>query len=124
LDEHVVGCAGAEDNSAGGPTCASISIGDLLSKIDGKRIPTASGTVLLATKSTKDRPVLVRFHDLGPGRRVLHAVAAPVFDASGACVAAVSVAGPAYRLTADRLEDLGRRCIAASEAILPWKRAA
>jgi DNA-binding IclR family transcriptional regulator len=59
--------------------------------------------------------------ELEPG---LHAVAAPVFDASGACIAAVSVAGPAYRLTTDRLADLGRQCIAASEAILPWKRAA
>ena len=96
LDENVVGCAGADDNSAGGPTCASISIPDLLSKIDGKRIPTASGTVTLATKSTKDRPVLVRFHDLGPGRRVLHAIAAPVFIY---VLLLLGLAGVAFELT-------------------------
>jgi membrane-bound serine protease (ClpP class) len=96
LDEHVVGCAGGEDNSAGGPTCASISIPDLLEKIDGKRVPTAAGAVTLATKSTSARPVLVRFHDLGPGRRVLHAVASPVFIY---VLLVLGLAGLAFELT-------------------------
>jgi DNA-binding IclR family transcriptional regulator len=40
----------------------------------------------------------------------LVAVAAPVFDAAGACVAALSVSGPAYRLQPDGLSELGRLC--------------
>lgn len=59
--------------------------------------------------------------ELEPG---LHAVAAPVFGLQGTCLAAVSVSGPAYRLPAERLEELGARCIAVAEEILTWKRAA
>jgi DNA-binding IclR family transcriptional regulator len=44
----------------------------------------------------------------------LHAVAAPVFDAGGSCVAAVSVSGPAYRLTEARLPAVGELCAAAA----------
>jgi IclR family transcriptional regulator, acetate operon repressor len=40
----------------------------------------------------------------------LVAVAAPVFDGTGACVAALSVSGPAYRMPPERLEELGRLC--------------
>ncbi|HUD37030.1 MAG TPA: IclR family transcriptional regulator [Streptosporangiaceae bacterium] len=40
----------------------------------------------------------------------LVAVAAPVFDAGGTCVAALSVSGPAYRLQPDGLPELGRLC--------------
>ena len=57
----------------------------------------------------------------------LHAVAAPVFDATGSCVAAVSVSGPAYRLTEPRLPELGRLCAAAAadvSARLGFRRAA
>jgi DNA-binding IclR family transcriptional regulator len=36
----------------------------------------------------------------------LNGVAAPVFDAGGRCVAALSVSGPAYRLTSDRLAEV------------------
>ena len=83
----------------------------------------ASSTALAAEEleQVRRRGYATALGELEPG---LHAVAAPVFDANGACVAAVSVAGPSYRLTVERLDDLGRRCIAASEAILPWKRAA
>ena len=44
----------------------------------------------------------------------LHAVAAPVFDAGGSCVAAVSVSGPAYRLTEPRLPAAGELCASAA----------
>jgi DNA-binding IclR family transcriptional regulator len=57
----------------------------------------------------------------------LHAVAAPVFDATGSCVAAVSVSGPAYRLTERRLPEVGRLCAAAAadvSARLGYRRAA
>jgi DNA-binding IclR family transcriptional regulator len=40
----------------------------------------------------------------------LVAVAAPVFDAAGACVAALSISGPAYRMRPDSLDELGRIC--------------
>lgn len=53
------------------------SLPDLLTKLDGRTVSSASGETVLATENTEERPVTVRFHDLGPGRRVLHAVAAP-----------------------------------------------
>lgn len=40
----------------------------------------------------------------------LVAVAAPVFDSAGGCVAALSVSGPEFRLRPETLADLGRRC--------------
>jgi IclR family transcriptional regulator, acetate operon repressor len=40
----------------------------------------------------------------------LVAVAAPVFDATGACIAALSISGPAYRMRPDSLDELGRLC--------------
>ncbi|MGH3420785.1 MAG: IclR family transcriptional regulator [Streptosporangiaceae bacterium] len=43
----------------------------------------------------------------------LVAVAAPVLDAAGRCVAALSVSGPAFRLTPDSLPELGRLCATA-----------
>jgi DNA-binding IclR family transcriptional regulator len=42
----------------------------------------------------------------------LVAVASPVFDAAGACVAALSVSGPAYRMRPENLAELGRICAA------------
>jgi DNA-binding IclR family transcriptional regulator len=47
----------------------------------------------------------------------LNAVAAPVFDAAGACVAAVSLAGPSYRVPEGRLGELGHACAAAADEI-------
>jgi IclR family acetate operon transcriptional repressor len=41
----------------------------------------------------------------------LVAVAAPVFDGQGACVAALSVSGPEFRLRPETLADLGRLCM-------------
>jgi IclR family acetate operon transcriptional repressor len=43
----------------------------------------------------------------------LVAVAAPILDAAGRCVAALSVSGPAFRLTPDSLPELGRLCATA-----------
>jgi len=54
---------------------------------------------------------------LGEIEEGLNAVAAPVRDAAGAIVAAVSVSGPAYRVTADRIPDLGAQVIAAAGQI-------
>jgi DNA-binding IclR family transcriptional regulator len=47
----------------------------------------------------------------------LNSVAAPIFDVSGECVAAVSVAGPTYRLPPRQLGRVGRRCVAAADEI-------
>jgi DNA-binding IclR family transcriptional regulator len=57
----------------------------------------------------------------------LHAVAAPVHEALGACVAAVSVSGPAYRLPEGRLPAVGELCVAAADEVsgrLGFQRAA
>lgn len=43
----------------------------------------------------------------------LVAVAAPVFDATGTCIAALSVSGPEYRMLPGQLDDLGRLCASA-----------
>jgi DNA-binding IclR family transcriptional regulator/sugar lactone lactonase YvrE len=44
-------------------------------------------------------------------------VGAPVFDAEGHCIAAISVAGPAYRVTLERIEQLGPELIEAARRI-------
>jgi DNA-binding IclR family transcriptional regulator len=57
--------------------------------------------------------------------RGLHAVAAPVFDSTGSCVAAVSVSGPSYRLA--ELAGAGEACAATAAEIsecLGFRRAA
>ena len=46
----------------------------------------------------------------------LSAVAAPVFDRAGACVAAVAVSGPSFRL-ARSLASLGEQCVAAAHEL-------
>ena len=43
----------------------------------------------------------------------LIAVAAPVFDPSGACIAALSITGPEYRMQPGTLDALGRLCASA-----------
>lgn len=42
----------------------------------------------------------------------LVAVATPVFDGTGACIAALSVSGPEFRMRRESLAELGRRCAA------------
>jgi membrane-bound serine protease (ClpP class) len=50
----------------------------LLRELDGRRVQVRGRPVALATLSTPDRPVDVRFHEIGIWRRVLHAVSVPV----------------------------------------------
>jgi membrane-bound serine protease (ClpP class) len=52
-------------------------IPDLLRSLDGRTVQTSAGPVTLATGSQPGRPVAVRFHEIGPIRRVLHAVSTP-----------------------------------------------
>jgi membrane-bound serine protease (ClpP class) len=49
----------------------------LLRQLDGRTVPTSRGSVVLATANRPGRPVVARFHELGPIRRVLHAVSTP-----------------------------------------------
>jgi membrane-bound serine protease (ClpP class) len=53
-------------------------IGSLLRAIDGRTVVTAGGRQTLHTLSTPTNPVEVRFHEIGPFRRLLHAVGTPV----------------------------------------------
>ena len=79
LLDHVVDCArGVRFTGSNPQDCAAIDLPDLLAKIDGRTVQTANGPVALATKLEASRPVLIRFHDLGVWRRILHAVSAPV----------------------------------------------
>jgi IclR family KDG regulon transcriptional repressor len=55
--------------------------------------------------------------NLGERRADIAAVAAPVFDARGQCVAAISISGPVARFQGDNLEALKRRVRKAGEEI-------
>lgn len=54
----------------------------------------------------------------------LVAVAAPVFDPAGVCVAAMSVSGPSYRMRLETIDELGALCAAAPSATAPARPAA
>ncbi len=61
---------------------AAASITELLDELDGLTVGTAEGQVTLHTKiatSSSERPVEVKFVDLGPVDRVLHAAASPTW---------------------------------------------
>jgi membrane-bound serine protease (ClpP class) len=61
---------------------AAVSMPGLLAAIDGRTVGTAGGEVTLRTRiaTTEDEePVIVRFTDLGPIERVLHAAASPTW---------------------------------------------
>ena len=61
---------------------AALSVPDLLEKVDGLTVGTASGSVELRTKiatSETEEPVTVRFSELGPIDRTLHAAASPTW---------------------------------------------
>jgi membrane-bound serine protease (ClpP class) len=75
------------------------SLPDLLSEIDGSTVQTAGGSVALHTKiarSPTQQPVEVRFTELGPFDRVLHAVASP---AAIYLLLVLGLAGLAFELT-------------------------
>ena len=71
-------------------------------------------------EAVQERGYAVALEELEVG---LHAVAAPVFDFAGACVGAVSVSAPAYRLPVERLAKTGERCVAAADAVFTRKAA-
>jgi membrane-bound serine protease (ClpP class) len=78
---------------------AATSLPDLFSKIDGSTVQTAGGRVTLHTEiaqSPSQQPVEVRFTELGPFDRVLHAVASP---AAIYLLLVLGLAGVAFELT-------------------------
>jgi membrane-bound serine protease (ClpP class) len=62
---------------AGAAAEAAPTVLDLLRVIDGREVQTANGTVVLETLTRPDRPVDVRFVDIGFFSRILHAVGTP-----------------------------------------------
>jgi DNA-binding IclR family transcriptional regulator len=54
---------------------------------------------------------------LGELEEGLHSVAAPIVDALGQCHAALSVAGPSYRLPPERLREFAPLCVEAARQI-------
>jgi DNA-binding IclR family transcriptional regulator len=54
---------------------------------------------------------------LGELEEGFNGVAVPVFDASGHCIAALSVSGPVYRMTPERLPEIAALCKEAAEEI-------
>jgi len=73
---------------------------------------------------TRERGYAVALEELELG---LHAVAAPVLDGHGACVAAVSVSAPSYRLPKERIAEVAARCVTVAgeaSACLGFRKAA
>jgi IclR family transcriptional regulator, acetate operon repressor len=62
----------------------------------------------------RERGHAVTDEELEPG---LVAVAAPVYRAGGSVIAAMSVSGPASRLTAELIPGVGARCMDAADAL-------
>ena len=61
---------------------AAVTVPELLAEVDGMRVGTGAGEVVLATKiatTQAEAPVNVRFTELGPVDRVLHAAASPTW---------------------------------------------
>ncbi len=78
---------------------AAVSITDLLDRLEGRIVTTAEGSVTLHTRIARtegEEPVTVRFTDLGPGDRVLHAAASPTWIY---VLLVLGLAGLAFELT-------------------------
>ncbi len=70
--------------------------------------------LLDALERTRDQGYAIDDEENEPGARC---VAAPVFDHRGQCVGAISVAGPASRVTSARIPELGQRVRSAAAEI-------
>jgi membrane-bound serine protease (ClpP class) len=62
---------------AGAAAAAAPSVLELLRVVDGREVQTAAGPVTLETLTTPQRPVDVRFVDIGFFARILHAMSTP-----------------------------------------------
>jgi membrane-bound serine protease (ClpP class) len=78
-DQPIAAAAALQGNIA---QVAAPSVPDLLARVDGMTVSTAEGAVELRTKiatSVSEEPVTVRFSELGPIDRTLHAAASPTW---------------------------------------------
>ena len=78
------------------------------------RTITSRAAVAADLAEVRRRGYAVTDEELEPG---LIAVAAPVYSAGAAVVAAMSVSGPASRLTRARIQDVAASCIAQADAL-------
>jgi DNA-binding IclR family transcriptional regulator len=78
------------------------------------RTITSRAAVAADLAEVRSRGYAVTEEELEPG---LIAVAAPVYSAGSACVAAMSVSGPASRLTRARIHDVAAACIGQANAL-------
>ena len=88
-----------------------------LPKTDLERL--TAGPLAAFTPLTINQPAALRAHlaqvrqqgyatALGEIEEGLNAIAAPIWDAEGTVIAAISVSGPAYRVTPERVPELGQ----------------
>ncbi len=100
----------------------------LLSGLDQPRLDEVLGslptyTSHTITKKRELRGELDRVRELGYAAAVdelevgLTAVAAPIRNSHGDVVASMSVSGPTFRLSADRVDDVARRLVEAAEEV-------
>jgi DNA-binding IclR family transcriptional regulator len=78
------------------------------------RTITSRGALAADLAAVRGRGYAVTDEELEPG---LVAVAAPVFRDGGAVVAALSVSGPASRLSADKIPQVAAQCMAGASAL-------
>ena len=69
--------AAGEAQATGAADLVARDVPDLLRALDGRTVQTTNGPRALVTLNEPARPVVVRFHEIGPIRRVLHAVSTP-----------------------------------------------
>ena len=76
--------------------------------------PTSVKTVLDDLHSTRQRGFAFSEQEYEDG---INAVCAPILDSAGKPVAAIAVAGPAYRLTTERMHEIGPSVMATAQDI-------
>jgi IclR family transcriptional regulator, acetate operon repressor len=79
-----------------------------------ERTITSRGALAADLSAVRSRGYAVTDEELEPG---LVAVAAPVYRDGAAVVAALSVSGPASRLTSDQIPQVAARCMAGASAL-------
>jgi len=80
----------------------------------GPRTITSPSMLQRALAEVRRRGYAVSVEEAAPG---VSSVAAPIFDAAGECLAAVSVAGPTTRMSTEKVEHLALLVLAASASV-------
>jgi DNA-binding IclR family transcriptional regulator len=120
---HIIGTRNWIGRST--PLYAS-SDGKVILAYDGAPLPNgtlAAVTSRTITRRTDLRRELAAVRERGWAEAIgeledgLHGIAAPVIDAAGRCRAALSVSGPSYRVTLERLPAIAHECMSAAARI-------